>query len=91
MRTLHILNKPPGHPRFQRCLAALDEQDQLLLTESAVLAMTDPGDLPWQRTSALVADVEARALSRAAKDRVTLVSYDEMVRLTVESERTISW
>ena len=32
--TLHILNKPPGHPRFETCLQAIQDCDQLVLTEN---------------------------------------------------------
>jgi|AntDeeMinimDraft_4_1070355.scaffolds.fasta_scaffold00088_53 tRNA 2-thiouridine synthesizing protein B len=37
---LHILNKPPDHPRHGRCLDALEAGDVLVLMESGVLVLT---------------------------------------------------
>ena len=57
IHTLHILNKPPEHPRSVACMNALRPGDALLLTENAVLALAVQGDtagstkapigLPW--------------------------------------------
>jgi tRNA 2-thiouridine synthesizing protein B len=91
MTTLHILNKPPHHPRFERCLEAFGRDDRLLLTESAVLAVSIPDLLPANRVSALSADLEARGLSALMQDGITPVDYDGMVALTAESAQIIHW
>lgn len=91
MATLHILNKPPGHPRFQRCLDALIAGERLLLLEGAVLAVSAPF-LPAGDIYALEADLEARGLWGAASESsVNVADYDRMVTLTAESEQIIHW
>jgi tRNA 2-thiouridine synthesizing protein B len=91
MTTLHILNKPPHHPRFERCLEAFASDDQLLLMESAVLAVSEPDLLLAGRVCALKADLEARGLSAAIRGDITTVDYDGMVVLTAESAQIIHW
>ncbi|MDX5327827.1 MULTISPECIES: sulfurtransferase complex subunit TusB [Marinobacter] len=87
--TLHILNKSPSHPRFATCLAALHEGDTLALAENAVLAVTDStAGLP-RNCVALGADLEARGL--AGNPNVQIISYGDLVRLTAEHSRTVSW
>lgn len=96
MKTLHILNKAPGHPRFGSCLAAMGSDDALLLIENAVLALADKGlSLPGT-PYALEADLTARALGNAgnALDGIThavAIDYHEMVKLTAQATRVISW
>lgn len=92
IHTLHILNKSPDHPRFQRCLAALGPDDALILIENGVLAMTTGGQLATVsgRIYALTPDLEARGL--AVEDSTTApVDYEGMVRLTTEAGQVISW
>lgn len=91
MTTLHIVNKPPHHPRFERCLEALGNDDRLLLIESAVMAVSIPDFLPTDRVNALSADLEARGLNAVMQGGVTAVDYDEMVALTAESKQIIHW
>lgn len=87
--TLHILNKSPSHPRFATCLVALHEGDTLALAENAVLAVTDStAGLP-RNCVALDADLEARGL--AGNPNVQIISYGDLVRLTAEHSRTVSW
>lgn len=92
MPTLHILNKPPGHPRFQRCLEALGDGERLLLIESAVLFVSTPGLPGTGNTYVLEADLEARGLAEIdSGGSATIVDYDAMVVLTAESEQIIHW
>ncbi|MDY6799106.1 MAG: sulfurtransferase complex subunit TusB [Pseudomonadota bacterium] len=91
MTTLHILNKPPHHPRFEGCLKALGSDDMLLLMESAVLAVSVSGLLPTGRVCALKADLEARGLSEATCGGIAIIDYGRMVGLTAESARIIHW
>ncbi|WP_289101710.1 sulfurtransferase complex subunit TusB [uncultured Marinobacter sp.] len=87
--TLHILNKPPGHPRFETCLQAIQDGDQLVLTENAVLALADHSVALPDACKAMKADVDARALDEQA--RTATIDYAELVRLTAEHSRIISW
>ena len=87
--TLHILNKPPGHPRFETCLQAIQEGDQLVLAEDAVLALTDRSVTLPDACKAMKADTDARALNEQA--RTGTIDYAELVRLTTEHSRIISW
>ena len=81
--TLHILNKSPGHPRFVTCLATLHEGDTL------ALAVTDSTTSLPRNCVAIGADLEARGL--AGNPKVQIISYGELVRLTAEHSRTVSW
>lgn len=87
--TLHILNKSPGHPRFATCLAALHEGDTLVLTENAVLALADSNTGLPRNCVALSPDLQARGLAGSLD--VQAISYHELVRLTAEHSRTVSW
>lgn len=96
MKTLHILNKAPDHPRFARCLAAMASDDALLLIENGVLALTAKGLSLPATPYALEADLTARALGNAgnALDGITHavgIDYREMVTLTAQATRVISW
>jgi len=86
---LHILNKSPGHPRFATCLAALHEGDTLVLTENAVLALADSNTGLPRNCVALGPDLQARGLAGSLD--VQAISYRELVRLTAEHSRTVSW
>ncbi|WP_083260285.1 sulfurtransferase complex subunit TusB [Marinobacter sp. X15-166B] len=90
MTTLHILNKSPDHPRFALCLAAVTGEDQLLLTENAVLALADTTLTLPARVAALAADMDARGLTGNGLSRYG-VGFDHMVRLTTQASRIISW
>jgi len=87
--TLHILNKSPNHPRFATCLAALHEGDTLALTENAVLALADSNTGLPRNCVALSTDIQARGL--AVSTDVQAISYQDLVRLTAEHSRTVSW
>ncbi len=90
MTTLHILNKSPDHPRFTLCMKALAGSDQLLLTENAVLALTDSETSLPATVLALSADMMARGLTQADLSEHG-IGFDDMVRLTAHATRIISW
>lgn len=39
---IHLLSKPPEHPRHQRCTELLDHEDTLVLTEGALNLLDRP-------------------------------------------------
>lgn len=89
-KTLHVLNKPPGHSRYRLCLSAIGPEDGLLLTENGVLAVTQRLGINSERCFALAPDLEARGLlPQINKDQT--VSFDDMVELTASAENVISW
>lgn len=88
--TLHILNKSPEHPRAAQCLALLSEGDALLLTENGVLLLS-AGRLPAAgKVFALSPDVSGRGLGNAVGD-ATMVEFGDMVSLSLQAQRVISW
>lgn len=90
MTTLHLLNKPPEHSRFQRCLDAVGTDDTLVLIEAAVTAVTL--DRPWPlRTLALTQDLAARGLARAVPTDIEPVDTVGLVALTAANASIISW
>lgn len=90
IKTLHILNKSPGHPRATQCLEALSEADTLLLIENGTLLLAT-ADLPATgRVVALSADVAARGLGDVA-GAATIVGFDDMVSLSLQAQNVISW
>lgn len=88
--TLHILNKSPDHPRFSACLAAISVDDVLVLTENAVLVCADTASTRPARCHALQADLHARGL-QGAPEASQSISYADLVRLTTEHSKIISW
>lgn len=90
MATLHLLNKPPEHSRFQRCLEAVGTDDTLVLIEAAVTAVAL--DRPWpDRTLALASDLSARGLVSELPDSIESVDAAGLVELTAETASIISW
>jgi len=90
IKTLHILNKSPEHPRAAQCLAALSGADTLLLIENGTLLLAT-ADLPTIcRVFALSPDVVGRGLQDAAGE-ATVVGFDDMVSLSLQAQRVISW
>ena len=90
IHTLHILNKTPDHPRFSECLGMLGPDDAIVLTENGVLGLVAPHGLHAARVYALTSDLSARGLS--GKDLgASVVDYPELVDLTLQAERVISW
>lgn len=91
IHTLHILNKAPGHPRAAECMSVLRDGDALLLTESAVLALSIlNGQDPMAPVYALAPDAMARGLGQYTA-KATLVDYPAMVNLTAQAQHIISW
>jgi len=91
IHTLHILNKPPEHPRSVACMNALRPGDALLLTENAVLALAVQGDTAVSiPVYALAPDFVARGLGQSP-GRAALVDFPAMVDLTAQAQNVISW
>lgn len=90
LKTLHILNKPPEHSRYELCLCAMGPGDGLLLTENGVLAVTQPLKVAGERCFVLGPDLEARGLAAQIGEN-QIVSFDDMVELTASAENVISW
>ncbi|MBS3804655.1 MAG: sulfurtransferase complex subunit TusB [Oleiphilaceae bacterium] len=91
MPSLHIVNKAPDHARFQTCLAAVADEDTLLLTENAVLAAVMAQGLPGT-VFALSADLEARGLAPAdIMANIGRIDFAGFVSLTEATSRIISW
>ena len=88
--TLHLLNKAPDHARFARCLQNLQPGDTLVLMENAVLALADSSLALPDNGYALQADAQARGLDTESS-KYTLLDYPELVQLTAEHPRMISW
>jgi len=88
--TLHILNKSPEHPRAAQCLALLSDKDALLLIENGVLLLS-AGSLPAiGKVFALSPDVSARGVGNMVGN-ATLVGFGDMVSLSLQARRVISW
>ncbi|MBC7182973.1 MAG: sulfurtransferase complex subunit TusB [Marinobacter sp.] len=90
IKTLHILNKSPEHPRAMQCLAALSEADTLFLIENGTLLLATASLPATGRVVALSPDVAARGLQDAAGP-ATIVGFDDMVSLSLQAQRVISW
>jgi len=101
--TLHILNKPPGHPRFTLCQRQLAEGDTLVLLEDAVLGFRQPGlARPGVDLFVLRADAFARGLAHVSHSGSSAPGgaqlLDELVcdmarvvDLCVSARRIVNW
>lgn len=90
IQTLHILNKSPDHPRAIRCFEVLAEKDSLLLTENGVLLLATGNLAGVSRVFALAPDAKARGLGHR-ECNVAYVDFPEMVALSLQAQRVISW
>ncbi|WP_036190971.1 sulfurtransferase complex subunit TusB [Marinobacter lipolyticus] len=90
MHTLHIISKSPGHTRFRECLGMMGEQDAILLTGNAVTALADSTITLPETVYALQEDLRARAID-PEQDISGQVTFDDMVSLTIQAQRVISW
>lgn len=91
IQTLHILNKSPDHPRAARCVEMMSAEDGLLLTGNGVLLLARGNLLPGaSKVFVLIPDVEARGLGDLSGN-VSSVDFGEMVTLSLQAQRVISW
>lgn len=90
MHTLHIISKSPGNTRFRECLGMIGEQDAILLTGNAVTALSDSTITLPETVYALQEDLRARAID-PGQDISGQVTFDDMVSLTIQAQRVISW
>ncbi len=81
MSTLHLVFSPSG---ALRCRAA-GITDPIVLIGDGVYALTTTTFEPSAK--AVDDDLKARGIDGAAET----ISVDDLVRLTIESERTVSW
>ncbi|MBD3642421.1 MAG: sulfurtransferase complex subunit TusB [Marinobacter sp.] len=90
IKTLHILNKSPEHPRFTRCLTVAGPEDTVLLIENGVLGLVAASASASGKLLALDADLAARGVGNQS-GTVETVDYDAMVELTTRAQQVISW
>lgn len=94
---LHTVNKPGDC--LARCLALVAAGDAVLLLEDGVHAtMNTPGNESlWAgipdsvRCFALAGDLAARGISDKMLPLFEVVTWREVVTLTVENDKVISW
>lgn len=93
---LHLLNRSPASSRVpQDVLRAMGDGDQLLLIEEGTYGAL----LPWVeqfasiqgRLFALHEDLASRGLVERCALQVTVVDMDGFVKLTEDTQRTVSW
>lgn len=95
IQTLHILNKSPDHPRAIQCLAMLSPEDALLLTGNGVLLCVSSKLANAGQVFALSTDLEARGLACPGQSEDSgkgiAVAFADMVSLSLQAQRVISW
>jgi len=91
IKTLHILNKGPDHPRAARCLEMISEEDGLLLTGNGVLLLAAESRPGASEVFALSPDIDARGLGEFKGSSAKPVDFAEMVELSLQANRVISW
>lgn len=89
---LHVLNKAPDHPRFNRCLETMSDGDRLILMESGLFALTpervDPR-LKTRQIAALAPDAED--LSTHPDIDVSVLDYGDFIALICEHGSPVMW
>lgn len=99
MSVLHIINKSPyDRGSLQTCLRLAKQGSGILLIEDGVYAAMNSGEgkdemvsaSKEHRVYALQADLDARGIKNII-DGVSLVDYDEFVKLTTEYDNVQSW
>lgn len=90
IHTLHILNKTPDHPRFNECLAMAGPDDAVVLTESGVTGARSANQINVKTVFAIRPDLQARGLPTEIS-QVHVLDYGELVDLTIQAKRVISW
>ena len=93
---LHILNRPPSLSLvYRQVLAAMANQDRLLLIEDGVMGALSTQIEYFQpvvgRLHVLNEDLESRGLDAHCAAEIQRVDIDGFVALTEEADKTVSW
>ena len=90
---LHIIRHSPYQNRtIQHCLAIANSDDKILLIEDGVLNILNHKSLAKHKNIlAISADLKVRGLIDKASPIVKLISYEEFVNLTMESQQIVNW
>jgi len=91
---LHVINKPPEHPRFQRCMDAIADGDGLVLREAAVLALLQAEALPgtmFVAVHAIERDMDALGIKTDPGLSFQVVDYETFIDLVCDYESPIYW
>jgi tRNA 2-thiouridine synthesizing protein B len=101
MAILHTVNKSPFHDStMSSCLAICSHSDSVILIEDGVLGAIHSSPLASSieklvssgtRFYALHNDVLARGIAEKLLPNITLVNYQDFVRLSVECKQIQSW
>jgi tRNA 2-thiouridine synthesizing protein B len=84
---LHIVNQTTA---LHRCLASMQDNDVILLTQNGVIAGIN--QIPDHITCyALNADVTARGITDQIAKHIQLISYDQFVDLTIQHHPILTW
>ena len=82
---LHTINKPAA---WQQCHELIAADDAVLLIEDGVyLALENPA----LNCYVLEADASARGLEEKLGQSVSLATYSDFVRLSLEAEKVCAW
>lgn len=93
---LHILNRPPSLSQvYRQALAAMAEEDRLLLIEDGVMGALSAQIEHFQpvtgRLFVLSEDLESRGLEAHCAAEIHKINIDGFVALTEEANKTVSW
>lgn len=99
MSTLHTVNKSPfTNTALSACLSVCIERDSVVLLEDGVFgALVNASDaiqcklLKGVNVFALADDVAARGIEHKILREISLINYDEFVKLSTTHERIQSW
>ncbi|TDT41510.1 sulfur relay protein TusB/DsrH [Halospina denitrificans] len=92
---LHILNKPVDHPRYRRCLEALEPGDVLVLMESGVLVLMDGAHFPSimddVQVYAMAEDLAVYSRMQALEADVRPLGYQGLIELVCRLGSPLNW
>lgn len=93
---LHLLNRSPASSSVPHdMLRAMGSDDRLLLIESAVYGAVEPQARLFSalhgRCFVLAEDLASRGLSEHCAEWITALDMQGFVRLTEDTQRTVSW
>src|SRR5690606_20996779 len=93
---LHILTRAPHSDAATQMQQAVGEGDAVVLIEDAVTAALNPEWLAWERYQSrifiLAEDAVSRGLVSIAKANVLpLIDIDELVTLTEQHTKSVTW